>query len=46
VILNYDAAGRLIALAVLDASASGDGVDTAQLQVIPRPVARQPAAAE
>ncbi len=46
VILDYDAEGRLIALEVLDASARVDGVDTVQLQVIPKPAARQPAAAE
>jgi uncharacterized protein YuzE len=46
VILDYDAEGRLIALEVLDASARVDGVDTVQLQVIPKPVAGQPAAAE
>ena len=46
VILDYDAEGRLIALEVLDASARVDGVDTVQLQVIPKPGARQPAAAE
>jgi uncharacterized protein YuzE len=46
VILDYDADGRLIALEVLDASARVDGVDTVQLQVIPKPAARQPAAAE
>jgi YD repeat-containing protein len=46
VILDYDAEGRLIALEVLDASTRVDGVDTVQLQVIPKPAARQPAAAE
>jgi uncharacterized protein YuzE len=46
VILDYDAEGRLIALEVLDASARVDGVDTAQLQVIPKATAGQPAAAE
>jgi YD repeat-containing protein len=46
VILDYDAAGRLIALEVLDASTRVDGVDTVQLQVIPKPGANQPAAAE
>jgi uncharacterized protein YuzE len=46
VILDYDAEGRLIALEVLDASARVDGVDTVQLQVIPKPAAGQPAAAE
>ena len=45
VILDYDAEGRLIALEVLDASSRVDGVDTVQLQVIPKP-ARQPVAAE
>jgi uncharacterized protein YuzE len=46
VILDYDAEGHLIALEVLDASARVDGVDTVQLQVIPKPAASQPAAAE
>jgi uncharacterized protein YuzE len=46
VILDYDAEGRLIALEVLDASARVDGIDTVQLQVIPKPAARRPAAAE
>jgi uncharacterized protein YuzE len=46
VILDYDAEGRLVALEVLDASARVDGVDTVQLQVLPNPVPRQPAAAE
>jgi uncharacterized protein YuzE len=46
VILDYDSDGRLIALEVLDASTRVDGVDTVQLQVIPKPAARQPAAAE
>jgi Protein of unknown function (DUF2283) len=46
VILDYDAEGRLIALEVLDASARVDGVDTVQLQVIPKARAGQPAAAE
>jgi uncharacterized protein YuzE len=46
VILDYDAEGRLIALEVLDASARIDGVDTVQLQVIPKRAAKQPAAAE
>ena len=46
VILDYDAEGRLIALEVLDASARVDGVDTVQLQVIPKVPAGQPAAAE
>jgi len=46
VILDYDAAGRLIALEVPDASTRVDGVDTVQLQVIPKPGAKQPAAAE
>jgi uncharacterized protein YuzE len=46
VILDYDAEGRLIALEILDASARVDGVDTVQLQVIPKSAAGQPAAAE
>ena len=41
VILDYDAAGRLIALEVLDASARVDGGDTVQLQVIPKPAAAE-----
>jgi len=44
VILDYDAAGRLIALEILDASTRVDGVDTVQLQVIPKPGAARPAA--
>jgi Protein of unknown function (DUF2283) len=46
VILDYDADDRLIAIEVLDASARVDGVDTVQLQVIAKPGATQPAAAE
>jgi uncharacterized protein YuzE len=46
VILDYDEEGRLIALEVLDASTRVDGVDTAQLQVIPKPGTNHPAAAE
>ena len=46
VILDYDADGRLIALEILEASTRVDGVDTIQLQVIPKPGAKQPAAAE
>ena len=46
VILDYDANERLIAIEVLDASTRVDGVDTVQLQVIPKPGAKQPAAAE
>ncbi len=46
VILDYDAAGRLIALEIPDASTRVDGVDTVQLQVIPKPGARHPAAAD
>ena len=46
VILDYDADGRLIALEILDASTRVDGVDTIQLQVIPKPGAQHPAAAE
>ena len=44
VILDYDAARRLIALEILDASTRVDGVDTVQLQVIPKPDAARPAA--
>lgn len=46
VILDYDAHDRLIAIEILDASARVDGVDAVQLQVIPRPGAKRPAAAE
>jgi YD repeat-containing protein len=46
VILDYDASDRLIAIEILDASTRVDGVDTVQLQVIPNPGAKQPAAAE
>jgi uncharacterized protein YuzE len=45
-ILDYDAEGRLIAIEILNASARIDGVDTVQLQVIPKPGASQPEAAE
>jgi YD repeat-containing protein len=46
VILDYDAADRLIAIEILDASTRVDGVDTVQLQVIPKPGASHPEAAE
>jgi YD repeat-containing protein len=46
VILDYDADERLIAIEILDASTRVDGVATVQLQVIPNPGAKQPAAAE
>jgi uncharacterized protein YuzE len=46
VILDYDAAERLMALEILDASTRVDGVDTVQLQVIARPNATHPKAAE
>jgi uncharacterized protein YuzE len=46
VILDYDDAGQLIALEILDASTRVDGVDTVQLQVIPNHGANRPAAAE
>jgi YD repeat-containing protein len=46
VILDYDAADRLIAIEILDASTRVDGVDTVQLQVIPKPGASRPQAAE
>ena len=46
VILDYDADHRLIALEILDASTRVDGVDTVQLQVIPKPGAKHPIAAE
>ena len=45
-ILDYAADDRLIAIEILDASTRVDAVDTAQLQVIPKPGAKQPAAAE
>jgi YD repeat-containing protein len=45
VILDYDAADQLIAIEILDASTRVDGVDTVQLQVSPKALARQPAAA-
>ena len=46
VILDYDAADRLIAIEVLDASTRVDRVDTVQLQVTSKPAAKHPAAAE
>ena len=46
VILDYDAAARLLAIEVLDASTRVDRVDTVQLQVISKPAAKHPAAAE
>jgi hypothetical protein len=46
VILDYDAYDRLIAIEILDASSRVDGVDTVQLQVIPKPGAVHPEAAE
>jgi uncharacterized protein YuzE len=46
VILDYDLDGRLIALEILDASTRIDDLDTVQLQVVPKPGAKQPAAAE
>jgi YD repeat-containing protein len=46
VILDYDADDRLIAIEILDASSRVDGVDTVQLQVIPKPGAAHPEAAE
>jgi YD repeat-containing protein len=46
VILDYDANDRLIAIEILDASSRVDGVDTIQLQVIPKPGAVHPEAAE
>jgi uncharacterized protein YuzE len=45
VILDYDAADRLVALEILDASSRVDGVDTVQLQVIGKS-GQQPSAAE
>ncbi len=45
-ILDYDAQGRLIALEILDASSRVDGVDTVQLQVIPKAGVKPAAAAE
>jgi YD repeat-containing protein len=46
VILDYDADDRLIAIEILDASTRVDEVDTVQLQIIPNPGAKHPAAAE
>ena len=46
VILDYDANNQLIAIEILDASSRVDGVDTVQLQVIPKPGAVHPEAAE
>ena len=46
VILDYDAADRLIAIEVLDASTRVDRVDTVQLQVLSKPATKHPAAAE
>lgn len=46
VIFDYAAADRLIAIEVLDASSRVDRVDTVQLQVTSKPVAKHPAAAE
>jgi YD repeat-containing protein len=46
VILDYDANDQLIAIEILDASSRVDGVDTVQLQVIPKPGAVHPEAAE
>jgi YD repeat-containing protein len=46
VILDYDANDRLIAIEILDASSRVDRVDTVQLQVIPKPGAVHPEAAE
>jgi YD repeat-containing protein len=46
VILDYDADDRLIAIEILDASTRVDGVDTVQLQVLSKPSAKHPAAAE
>ena len=45
VILDYDAADRLIGIEILDASTRVDRVDTVQLQVTSKPVAKHPAAA-
>jgi uncharacterized protein YuzE len=46
VILHYDADDRLIAIEILNASTRVDEVDTVQLQVIPKPSAKDLAAAE
>jgi YD repeat-containing protein len=46
VILDYDADDRLIAIEILDASTRVDQVDTVQLQIVSKPDAKRPAAAE
>jgi hypothetical protein len=46
VVLDYDADGRLIAIEILDAASRVDGVDTVQLQVIPKRGISHPTAAE
>jgi uncharacterized protein YuzE len=44
VILDYDTENRPVAIEILDASTRVDAIDTVQLQVIPNPGAKQPAA--
>jgi Protein of unknown function (DUF2283) len=46
VILDHDGDDRLIAIEILDVSTRVDRVDTVQLQIIPKPGAKHPAAAE
>ncbi len=45
-ILDYDAQDRLVAIEILDASTRVDGVDTVQLQVLPKTPGAHPEAAE
>jgi uncharacterized protein YuzE len=46
IIFDYDADERLVAVEILDASTRVDDVHTVQLQVVPKPRERAPAAAE
>ena len=45
-ILDYDAQDRLVAIEILDASTRVDGVDTVQLQALPKTPGAHPEAAE